>query len=275
MTNSTNLFDRRHLKLFQNRAAENFNQHNFLFEWARDQITDRLSDIKRNFADTVIVGNRVAINGFPNINLCTDDNSSSEILPLEPESHDCIINILDLHSINDLPNYLLQLRHALRPDGVFMAAMFGGETLHELRTAMMQAEIETMGGASPRIYPFADKQQMGNLMQRAGFALPVIDSEIIRISYQTMFNLMGDLRGMGENNALKNRYKQFTPASCFARAAELYQHNFAEPDGRVTASFEIIFLIGWAPHASQQQPQKRGSAQISLADHLKSQENES
>ncbi len=259
------LFHKDHQNQFQKRAEKNFSQHNFLFNWAQNQIHDRLNDIKRHFIDKHIIGHRCHFNEFKNI-----DNflPTSEILPLKPASSDCIISILDLHSINNLPDYLLQIRHALRDDGLFMAAMFGGETLYELRQSLMQAEIDVMGGASPRVFPFADKQQMGALMQRAGFALPVIDSEIIRTSYQTMFNLMGDLRGMGEQNCLVNRHKKFTPSKLFFKAAEIYQREFAESDHRVTATFEIIFLIGWAPHHSQQQPLKPGSATKSLTEIL-------
>jgi NADH dehydrogenase [ubiquinone] 1 alpha subcomplex assembly factor 5 len=259
------LFNRNHQLHFQNRAQKNFANHSFLFEWTKDQITDRLNDIKKEFIDKILLGNRITINDFKNIPLAKDD---TEILPLEPKSCDCIVSILDLHTINDLPNYLLQIRHALRDDGLFLGALFGGETLYELRHALMTAEIDVLGGASPRVFPFADKQQIGALMQRAGFSLPVIDSEIIRTSYQTMFNLMSDIRGMGEQNCLITRYKKFTPSKLFYRAAEIYQNEFAETDGRVTASFEIIFIIGWAPHSSQQQPLKRGSATASLADIL-------
>lgn len=265
----SHLFNRHHIDTFHKRRSLNFEQHNFLFEYAKDEIETRLSEIKRSFKDKIILGQRIKIDGYTSINIARNNEDTTEIIPLEPQSANCILSILDLHAVNDLPTYLLQIRHALRPDGVFMAALFGGETLFELRHALLNSEIKILGGASPRIYPFADKQQMGALMQNAGFALPVIDSEILPVSYQSMFNLIADLRGMGESNALKNRYKKFTPAKLFGHAAELYQQQFAGKDGRITASFEIIFLIGWAPHESQQQPQKRGSAQISLADHLK------
>jgi NADH dehydrogenase [ubiquinone] 1 alpha subcomplex assembly factor 5 len=268
MSSAQYLFNRDHIDQFHKRSFNNFSKHNFLFEFARDEILDRLKDIKRDFKDKICLGNRISVDGFKSVPLYKFMSNHSEIVPLEIEQADCIINILDLHAINDLPNYLLQIRHALRPDGLFIAAMFGGETLLELRQSFMEAELKIQNGASPRVYPFADKPQMGILLQQAGFALPVIDSEIIRTSYQTMFNLIGDLRGMGENNALTARYKKFTPSSLFYSAAECYQKNFAEFDGRVTASFEIIFLVGWAPHSTQQQPQKRGSAQISLAEHL-------
>jgi len=152
---------------------------------------------------------------------------------------------------------------------LFIGCMLGGETLYELRETLMQTDIEMSSGASPRVAPFADTQTAGALLQRAGFSLPVVDSEIIRASYQTMFNLMADLRGMGESNILSSRKKTFTSSGFFARAAEYYQRNFAEPDNRVTASFEIIFMIGWAPHESQQKPLRRGSAEHSLSEFLK------
>lgn len=263
------LFNRTHINQFHHRSQKKFEQHNFLFTWALDQINDRLSDIKRSFSDKIILGDRIQNAKFRNTPLFAYQKEHDEIISLDPQSADCIISVLDLHAINNLPQYLFQIRHALRDDGLFIGALFGGETLHELCASLMHAEIETCGGASPRVYPFADKQQMGELMQRAGFALPVIDSEILHISYQTMFNLLGDVRGMGESNALMNRNKKFTSPNLFYHAAEHYQRHFMEADGRVTATFEIIFVIGWAPHESQQQPQKRGSAQVSLADHLK------
>jgi SAM-dependent methyltransferase len=275
-----NVFNRQHVRQHRRRAQTNFFKHSFLFDWCEQQVLDRLQDIAKKFPTAFIIGSRLNpafIDGLKtakNIgNLTThdfiDDNSVSEMLPIEPQSADLIISVLDLHTVNDLPGALLQIKSALKPDGLFMGCMLGGETLYELRDTLMQTEIQMLSGASPRVAPFADKQQMGALLQRAGFALPVIDSEIIRVSYTSMFNLMADLRGMGESNALNSRRKQFTGSGFFAEAASYYQNNFAEPDGRVTASFEMIFLIGWSPHDSQQKPLRRGSADHSLAEFLK------
>jgi hypothetical protein len=156
----------------------------------------------------------------------------------------------------------------LKPDGLFLAAMIGGETLFNVRDALTRAEMEITGGLSPRIAPFADKQQMGALMQRAGFALPVVDSDFITATYESLFHLMHDLRAMGEGNAVLERQKTFTRKSIFLRAQEIYAQSFADLDGRLPVQFEIIFMIGWAPHASQQKPLRPGSAQNRLAEAL-------
>ncbi len=275
------VFNRQHHRQQRLRAQGMLDKHGFLFEWAADQIIDRLSDIRKTFPVTIGLGNRVPRNFWDRLQAAKqiehlvvsdiargDVTADSEILPFKSQSADLIVSALDLHTVNDLPGSLSQIRAALKPDGLFIGCLMGGETLFELRETLMQAEMESSGGASPRVAPFADKQQMGALLQRAGFALPVVDSEIIRVSYESMFNLLADLRGMGESNALASRRKNFTAPGFFARAASRYQDHYAESDGRVTASFEIIFLIGWAPHESQQKPLRRGSAEHSLADFL-------
>ena len=192
----------------------------------------------------------------------------SEILPTEPQSHDLILAPLQLHHINDLPGMLIQIRRALKADGLFLGAMFGGGTLWQLKEALTQTEIALKGGLSPRISPFADKQQMGGLMQRAGFALPVVDSDIVTVTYKDIFALMHDLRGMGENNILSARDKSYPGRDFFKQAGAYYQDHFSGSDGRIEASFEIIFLTGWAPHDSQQKPLRPGSAEQSLKDVL-------
>jgi NADH dehydrogenase [ubiquinone] 1 alpha subcomplex assembly factor 5 len=197
--------------------------------------------------------------------------ADEEFLPFADASLDLIICTMNLHCINDLPGAMIQMKRALKPDGLFVAAMPGGETLYELREALMQAELSASGGASPRVFPFADKQQMGGLMQRAGFALPVVDSEIVRVTYDHVFKLLRDLRGMGEGNSILERNRKTPGKSFFAEAAQIYADKFSE-DGRITATFEMIFLIGWAPHSSQQQPLKPGSANLKLADALATQE---
>lgn len=278
------VFNRQHLYQQRKRAKKNFHQHSFLFDWASAQIIDRLRDIKKDFPRAYGIGNRVApgfwrdlaaLKNIDELYTCGLTGGSvsadSEFLPFRENSADLVVSILDFHNVNDLPGTLHQIRKILRPDGLFIGCMFGGETLFELRETLMNAEINLANGASPRVAPFADKPQAGALLQRAGFALPVVDSEILRVSYQSLFNLMADLRGMGESNILHERRKNFTPSSLFLSAAEYYQSHFPDKEdaARITASFEVIFMIGWAPHDSQQKPLRRGSAEHSLAEFLK------
>lgn len=275
------IFNRQHLRLQRGRSAKNFNSHSFLFDWACEQVIDRLQDITKSFPVAIGIGNRVKPSFWQQLKrqksietLAVCDFSygeiiaDSEILPFKKNSADLVVSVLDLHTVNDLPGSLAQIKSILKPDGLFIGCLMGGESLYELRETFLQTEMTLSGGASPRVAPFADKQQIGALLQRAGFALPVVDSEIIRVSYQTIFNLMADLRGMGESNTLSSRRKNFTSPGFFAQAAEYYQMNFAEEGNRVTASFEVIFMIGWAPHESQQKPLRRGSADYSLAEFL-------
>jgi hypothetical protein len=178
------------------------------------------------------------------------------------------VSALSLQNLNDLPGALVQLRRVLKPDGLFLGCLLGGQSLYELRTALAVAESEICGGISPRVAPFADVRDMGGLMQRAGFALPVADSEPVTVRYADMFGLMKDLRAMGAANALVARLRQPSPKGLFMRAAKVYADRFADPDGRVRATFEMIFLSGWAPHESQQKPLAPGSAKMRLADAL-------
>lgn len=279
--NGIAIFDRAVVRRNRSRYLD---EHGFLADWAEAQIADRLLDVKKTFdlglqiglrtskkhsaekVKTMIgmdISEKLALKA-PRPVICADE----EWLPLKDASLDLVINTLGLHSTNDLPGALIQIRRALKADGLFLAALFGGESLMELRHSLMAAEIEMKGGISPRVFPFADKPQMGSLMQRAGFALPVVDSEIVTVTYPNMFALLKDLRFMGEGNAILARDKKFAGREFFKKAAEFYQKNFSESDGRVRASFEIIFLIGWAPHASQQKPLQPGSAKTRLADAL-------
>lgn len=194
-----------------------------------------------------------------------------EALPVGAASVDLVLSVLSLHGVNDLPGTLVQIRRALRPDGLLLAAFFGGDTLNELRSCLEQAEIEVRGGVSPRVAPFADLRDIGGLLQRAGFALPVTDQDRVTVTYESAFALMRDLRAMGETNALAARERRFTPRSVFLRAAELYQQRHAV-DGRIPATFDINYLTGWAPHDSQQQPLRPGTAQTRLAEALGSTE---
>lgn len=188
-----------------------------------------------------------------------------ETVPFEPESLDLAVSLHGLHEMNDVPGMLVQVRRALKPDGLFLGCMAGAGTLAELREALLAAETELSGGASPRVFPFADLRDTGALLQRAGFALPVADLETVTVRYDTMFGLMRDLRAMGAANSLAARSRRPAPRALFMRAAEIYAERFSDPDGRVRATFSTIWLSGWAPHASQQKPAKRGSATVSLA----------
>lgn len=276
------VFNRQHLRQQRLRASANFEPHSFLFDWAAEQVTDRLQDIKKSFPTAIGIGNRVPEQFWQNLKNLKQIESlvvcdlakaeviaDSEILPFKEGCADLVVSVLDLHSVNDLPGSLAQIKKILKPDGLFIGCLLGGETLYELRESLMQTDLEISAGASPRVAPFADTQSMGALLQRAGFSLPVVDSEIVRVSYQTMFNLMADLRGMGESHVSTSRRKTFTSSAFFARAAEYYQTHFMEDGDRVTASFEVIFLLGWSPHESQQKPLRRGSAEHSLTDFLK------
>lgn len=195
--------------------------------------------------------------------------ADEERLPFEPESFDLAVSALALHNVNDLPGTLIQVRRALRPDGLFLAALMGGQSLTELRQAFLRAEEETMGGVSPRVAPFVDLRDLGALMQRAGFALPVTDSDVVRVRYASMFDLIRDLRAMGATNVLTSRSRKPLRRATLLRAAEIYTDMFSDPDGRVRATFEIVYLAGWVPHESQQKPLKPGSATVRLADALK------
>ncbi|QDC01024.1 methyltransferase domain-containing protein [Mesorhizobium sp. 8] len=188
-----------------------------------------------------------------------------ETLPFEPESLDLAVSLLSMQAMNDIPGFLAQVRRALKPDGLFLAALAGASTLAELRESLLAAETELAGGVSPRVLPFADVRDAGALLQRAGLALPVADVEDTTVRYDTLFDLAADLRAMGETSALADRSRRPASQRLFARAAELYAERFADPDGRIRATFSLVWMSGWAPHASQQQPLKPGSAKASLA----------
>ena len=187
-----------------------------------------------------------------------------ETVPFEPESLDLAVSLLSLQAMNDIPGMLIQIRRALRPDGLFLGAFAGAGTLFELRESLLAAETELYGGASPRVVPFTDVRDAGALLQRAGLALPVADVETVTVRYPNLFGLMADLRAMGETSALTDRSRRPGSRKLFARAAEIYAERFSDPDGRVRASFSIVWMSGWAPDASQQKPLKPGSAKVSL-----------
>lgn len=274
------IFDRKQIARQRARSARYNGDADFLLRWSMNQIEERLSVIRRTFPLCVQIGARGAdISTTPfgiesvfktdiTAELNPDIVCEDDFFPFAQHSLDLVVSALSLHTVNDLPGTLIQIRQSLKPDGLFASAILGGETLFELRQCLMDAELEITGGMSPRVAPFADKPQMGGLLQRAGFALPVVDSEIVTVTYETIVHLMHDLRLMGEGNAISERRKNFSTMRLFTRAGELYAERFADADGRIRASFEVIFLLGWAPHESQQKPLKPGSATTRLADFL-------
>jgi SAM-dependent methyltransferase len=185
-------------------------------------------------------------------------------VPLQPASIDLAVSLLSLQDENDIPGMLIQIRRALKPDGLFLGVLAGAGTLAELRDSLLAAEVEMLGGASPRVLPFADVREAGALLQRAGFSLPVTDVETVTVRYATMFDLMADLRAMGATNPLSDRSRRPATRGLLMRAAAIYAERYSDPDGRIRATFSMIWLSGWAPDASQQKPLRPGSAQISL-----------
>jgi SAM-dependent methyltransferase len=198
--------------------------------------------------------------------------ADEELLPFKAHSLDAVVSNLSLHWVNDLPGALIQIRQALKPDGLFLTAVLGGESLKELRESLMQAELSVTGGVSPRVSPFIDLRDMGALLQRAGFALPVVDADIITVDYSSPLKLMQDLRGMGASNVAFSRLMKPTRRAVILEAAKLYQEKFGAGSTRVPATFQVIYAIGWSPHDSQQKPLKPGAAQARLADALKTEE---
>lgn len=234
----------------------------FLQELVRADVEDRLVEVNKPFTAPVVVTSFPQVwQGYPTV-------PEAETLALAPAGHDLVIHALGLHWANDPVGQLVQCARALRPDGLLIAPLFGGRTLHELRAALAEAEAQVTGGLSPRILPMGEIRDLGGLLQRAGLALPVADSFAQTVLYRDLFHLMADLRAMGEANALAQRLRRPTRAAVFARAAEIYAQNFAQPDGRIPATFEIVVLTGWAPDASQQKPLRPGSAAQRLADAL-------
>ena len=242
----------------------------FLHEIAADEVEDRLSLVNKSFTAPAVV------TGFPQFwqtrlpqaRIVADD----EVLTLEPGAHDLVVHALCLHWANDPVGQLIQARRALRPDGLLLAALFGGSTLHELRSALAQAEAEISGGLSPRVLPMAEIRDLGALMQRAGLSLPVADTQPLRTSYASPLALMHDLRAMGESNAMTARHRALTRRGVLDRACDIYTQAFGTSDGRIPATFEMIFLTGWSPDASQPQPLRPGSASARLAEALGAEE---
>jgi SAM-dependent methyltransferase len=255
----------------------------FLLDRVAEDMADRLAAVLRRFDVAVdlgtpgeavrqalarlgSIGTIIAVDPMPRRHPAV--MADEEALPFGDGTLDLVVSALALHHVNDLPGTLVQIRRALKPDGLFVAALFGGETLTELRQSFAAAESEIDGGVSPRVAPFADLRDLGALLQRAGFALPVTDVDRVGVRYDSAFELMSDLRRMGATNALIARRRQPLRRATVTRMAELYGQRFADADGRLRATFEVVWLSGWAPHPSQQQPLKPGAAKSRLADAL-------
>ncbi len=288
MSEIAKIFDSALLTARRNRAAADAARHDFLIERVADDFAERLSLVKREFANGLNLG---AYHGLlsrrlrqlANVGQLIDLEPAAEMLsacdgpqlcaaldtlPVRAESLDLVVSGLALQLVDDLPGALVQIRRALKPDGLMLAALLGGDTLTELRDAWLIAEEEITGGASPRVTPFADVRQLGALLQRAGFALPVADTDVVRVTYATPLDLMREVKAFGASNMLAARRRVPVTKRLMLRAAEVYLERHALPDGRIPATFEIITLTGWVPHENQQKPLRPGSAAMRLADAL-------
>ena len=286
MSPGPKIFDRRLLRARQARARK-LGPETFLLDRTASELGERLSAVLRQFdvavdlgtptdavrqvlAASGKVGTIVAAtvhptpDGWSSLTVAADE----EALPFANASLGLVVSALALQFVNDLPGTLIQVRRALKPDGLFLATLVGGDSLSELREAIAAAEIEIEGGVSPRVAPFVDVRELGALLQRAGFALPVVDSERLVVRYDSVFALIRDLRHMGATNILNERRRKPLNRATVQRMAEFYRERFADEDGRLRASFEIVWLSGWAPHADQQKPLKPGSATRRLSDAL-------
>lgn len=288
------IFDRPLARARLERALRTFSQENgadFLLQRAAGELADRLALVKREFGVAV----DLATPGPHAARLLAGDSRIGFVLraaptagalgegayarivadeersPLADEGCDLIVSLLALHSVNDLPGALIQIRRALKPDGLFLGCLMGGESLNELRQSLTAAESEIRSGASPRVAPFADVRVLGALLQRAGFALPVVDLDRAVTRYGDMLALMRDLRAMGAANALIARSRAPLRRDVLLSAAQVYAERFADPDGRLRATFDMVWLAGWAPHESQPKPLKPGSATMRLEDALRGQ----
>lgn len=292
MTDAPSLFDPATRALRLDRAARDWGGADFLHRFAAAEIAERLTDVGRPFPVAGVLGTgggcyASAIAGRPGAAhtiqadvspglaavaaaACPAAETRAAAGPLAfgEATLDLAVSGLTLHAENDPVGALVQFRRALRPDGLFLGAMLGGRTLHELRAALAEAEAEVEGGLSPRVAPMADLRDAGALLQRAGFAMPVADAERLTVDYPDALALMRDLRAMGEANPLAGRRRGFTRRATLLRAAALYAEAFARPDGRIPATFELVFLAGWSPGPDQPTPKRPGSAVARLADAL-------
>jgi len=286
VSESPGIFDRSLLRA-RRRRARALGAETFLLDHVAGDLAERLSVVKRHFALAADIGSpgrsvqdKIRVQHLADHIVAISDDAGvsavviadEEALPLADGSLDLAVSALALHHVNDLPGALVQIRRALKPDGLFLAALLGGETLMELRQAFTQAEAEIEGGVSPHVAPFADLRDLGALLQRAGFALPVADVDRLTVRYENVFALMRDLRRMGATNSLIARRRSPLRRATLLRMTEVYAQRFSDPDGRVRATFEVVWLSGWAPHESQQQPLKPGSARTRLADALRTAE---
>jgi NADH dehydrogenase [ubiquinone] 1 alpha subcomplex assembly factor 5 len=282
------IFDRAVLRHRRDRAARHWDQASFLKRELAERLVERLDDVKRSFDQALDLGCHgdeiaTALGDRKTVDRLVRSDfgqafaerahgpvvvADEESLPFAAGSFDLVLSAMSLHWVNDLPGTLIQIARILRPDGLFLGAMLGGGTLWQLRQALAAAESEIEGGLSPRVSPFADLGEAAGLLQRAGFALPVADGETIEVEYDSALALMRDLGAMGEGNLISDRRKSMSRRTTLLRAAEIYGERFATPSGRVMASFEAVFLHGWAPHASQPKPLRPGSARHRLADAL-------
>lgn len=281
------IFDRDLLRRRRQRAAPRMAAHAFLLDRFQDDVEERLALIQRTFSSALVlaahggsIGALLRRRGLASVvemetaaalippSAPLPVLADEEALPFADDSFDLVIAPLTLHFVNDLPGALLQIRRCLKPDGLFIGGLFGGTTLQELRRAWLEAESEISGGASPRVAPFADVRDLGGLLQRAGFALPVVDADIMRVRYGSALSLMQDVRAMGASNVLTDRRRVPVSRALLMRVGEIYAERFADPDGRVPATFEMLVMTAWAPHESQQKPLQPGSAKTRLADAL-------
>ncbi|MEP4379137.1 MAG: methyltransferase domain-containing protein [Alphaproteobacteria bacterium] len=294
MSGPVDIFDRTLLRQRRSRVASDFAAHDFLFREIAERLAERTADVRRDFDLALDWGSRTGlyadaaqrlapgkigrlVHSEISFEMARDGRAAhgnptivadEEALPFAEHSFDLVVSTGVLHAVNDVPGALAQVRRALKPDGLFLGALLGGETLHELRTAWLAAEAEIEGGASPRVAPFAELADAAALLQRAGFALPVADLDPIQVTYEHPLKLMHDLRGMGETNIRQDRRRSPTRRETLFRAAEIYAERFAGSDDRIPATFELFFLTGWAPDASQPRPLRPGSADTRLADAL-------
>ncbi len=292
MSSPPRLFDRSLLAARRNRASKSFTQAQFLRDRSIEDTLSTLAAINRRFERALDISAadgsfgralatsdaadkvRLLIEGELSDRLSAQQSGPARLimdeewLPFADDSLGLVVSVLGLHSVNDLPGVLVQVRRALTPDGLFIGTLFGGETLKELRGCLMEAELEVRGGYGPRIAPFAEGPDLIDLLRRTGFSMPVVDSDRVEVSYEHPLRLLADLRAMGESNVLIDRPRMGLNRAILQKMAALYFARFADAEGRVTATFEIITLSGWKPHESQQKPLKPGSAKTRLADAL-------
>jgi NADH dehydrogenase [ubiquinone] 1 alpha subcomplex assembly factor 5 len=266
VSDSHTLFDRKVLAQRRRRAKA----EGFLLAAAGEHLSERLALVNRALPEVLILGRQPSTLAFPRPPASTREFTLGEVeaLPFAPNSFDAVVSAMELHWVNDLPGVLIQVRRILKPDGLFLAALPGGETLKELRACLIEAEGEVEGRASPRVAPFIDVRDAGDLLARAGFALPVADLETLRATYPDALALMAELRALGEANLMHERRKNFTRRGTLLRAVEIYQQRFAAGQGRVGATFQLLFLTAFAPGPDQPKPLRPGSGKVDLRQAL-------